>query len=303
MAKIALLTEQKYLQPIDIDWYVQQVLDEDGLVQAALENLGHKVIKVDWSDNSIDWESFDAAIFRTIWDYFHRYDEFTEFLRNVEGKTIFFNPINQIKWNVDKHYLGELKQSGVNIVESYYIEKGDKRSLLDIHKATAWTKTVIKPCVSGAARHTEKLDISKGDGEKFEAFFRKIISEESMILQPYQESITDKGEVSHVVINGDYTHSVHKLAKAGDYRVQDDFGGTIHDYTANEDEITFAESVVKSISPTPLYARIDVIWDNNGQLAVSELEMIEPELWFRKNPDAAVKMAFAINERLKKELF
>jgi hypothetical protein len=35
------------------------------------------------------------------------------------------------------------------------------------------------------------------------------------------------------------------------------------------------------------YARVDVFWNNEGKPVVSELEMIEPELWFRKSEKAA----------------
>ena len=48
----------------------------------------------------------------------------------------------------------------------------------------------------------------------------------------------------------------------------------------------------------PLYARVDMVRDLNGAWAVSELEMVEPELWFRMCPDAAGVLARAIAEHL-----
>ena len=45
--------------------------------------------------------------------------------------------------------------------------------------------------------------------------------------------------------------------------------------------------------------RVDIILDNNNQLALSELELIEPEMWFRFNPDAAKKLAI----KIKREYF
>jgi hypothetical protein len=36
---------------------------------------------------------------------------------------------------------------------------------------------------------------------------------------------------------------------------------------------------------------VDILRDNNDQLAVSELELIEPELWFRFHPPAAQLLA------------
>jgi len=78
--------------------------------------------------------------------------------------------------------------------------------------------------------------------------------------------------------------------------VQDDYGGTIHLYAPSPEEIAFAEKAVKACSPVPLYARVDVIWDNNNELAIIELELIEPELWFRKNDKAADLLAEGVCE-------
>ena len=52
---VVILTEGKYLNPTEIDWYVQQVLDEEQLLQNALERLQLKVIRADWSDTHFDW--------------------------------------------------------------------------------------------------------------------------------------------------------------------------------------------------------------------------------------------------------
>ncbi len=90
------------------------------------------------------------------------------------------------------------------------------------------------------------------------------------------------------------THAVLKIAKPGDFRVQDDFGGSVHNYQANAEEIAFAEKAVAACHPTPFYARVDVIKDNNDQLAIIELELIEPELWFRLMPSAAQVLANSI---------
>ena len=74
----------------------------------------------------------------------------------------------------------------------------------------------------------------------------------------------------------------------------DDFGGTVHHYHPTPAEITFAEEVVARCGYLPVYARVDAIWDNAGRMAVSELELIEPELWFRFHPGAANQLAEVI---------
>jgi hypothetical protein len=108
-----------------------------------------------------------------------------------------------------------------------------------------------------------------------------------MIIQDYQKNITTKGEIALVFFGDKYSHSVLKMVKKGDFRVQDDFGGSIHAYTPNQNEIDFAKKVISAINLLPDYARVDLIWDNNSDLCLSELELIEPELWFRKENTAA----------------
>ena len=89
------------------------------------------------------------------------------------------------------------------------------------------------------------------------------------------------------MIGGKYTHAVKKTAKKGDFRVQDDHGGTIEKYQPTKDEILFAENCLKASPFNPVYARVDLVYDNNNILSLSELELIEPELWFRNNPTSA----------------
>lgn len=101
------------------------------------------------------------------------------------------------------------------------------------------------------------------------------------------------------MIDGKYTHAVRKIAKKGDFRVQDDHGGKVEKYNANTDEIQFARKCLKNCPEPPLYARVDIVYDNNGQISLGELELIEPELWFRNNPKSAKLLASKICEDLK----
>ena len=94
-----------------------------------------------------------------------------------------------------------------------------------------------------------------------------------------------------MIIGGCFSHAVLKRAKTGDFRVQDDFGGTVAIYIPKDYEIDFALDAIRKLPSMPAYARVDVIFDNSGNLALSELELIEPELWFRLNPDSAKRLA------------
>lgn len=294
---VTLLTDSRYVNPAERNWYIQNILEDDRCVQLALEKRGLKVVRMNWDNAAFDWTETRCAIFRTTWDYFDRFAEFSTWLDTVSKKTQLINSIETIRWNVDKHYLQDLAAKGVTIPTTIFIEKGDKRTLSQVVESTNWSKLIVKPAISGAARHTYFFE--REGAKEHEEIFRQLIQDEAMLLQEFQGKILTKGEVALIVLGGHYSHAVLKKAKAGDFRVQDDFGGTVHEYSPSPEEIQFAENAVRQVSPLPVYARVDVIWDNEDQLCVSELELIEPELWFRKHPKAAELLADAVVKLIK----
>ena len=289
---IVVLTDDRYVAPENPNWYTKNILTEDGLVIDALKNKGFRVSRKSWSDPNFDWSSTKAVLFRTTWDYFDRYEEWKNWLKKVSRTTAMINPYPLIEWNMDKHYLKDLQQKGVNIPETHYVEIGVVTNLSALFAQKEWTECILKPCISGAARHTYRIDLS--NIQEYESIFQKLIREEAMMLQPFQKNVVEKGEISLMVMGGQCTHAVLKIAKAGDFRVQDDFGGTVHEYQPTSEEIAFAEKAVAACDPQPYYARVDIIRNNHDELAVIEMEMIEPELWFRLNPKAAEVLAESI---------
>ncbi|MCK6617813.1 MAG: hypothetical protein L6Q51_09215 [Cyclobacteriaceae bacterium] len=292
MTDITLLTDSRYVNPKEINWYIQNILDEDQLLRTALEKRGLRVSRTNWDNADYDWANTRFAVFRTTWDYFDRFNEFSMWLNGAATKTTFINPIELVRWNMDKHYLRDLNHQGIAIPPTVFIEPGDAQSLYKIVTESGWEDCILKPAISGAARHTYRLN--QKTIHEHEAIFRKLITRESMLLQEFQQPVIEKGEVAYMLFNGRYSHAVLKKAKPGDFRVQDDFGGTVHDYKPAQHEIEFAEQVVACCTPRPVYARVDVIWNNHHDLCVSELELIEPELWLRKNKQAAEHFAEAL---------
>jgi glutathione synthase/RimK-type ligase-like ATP-grasp enzyme len=289
MFDVVILTDQRYVNPKKTDWYIDQVLLEDQLLQTALEKKGLSVIKKDWADKHFDWTTTKYAIFRTTWDYFERFDEFFTWLKNTKNKTTFINSSEIIKWNIDKHYLQDLAKNNINIAPTLFIEKGDTITLAQLFEKTNWKEVVLKPAISGAARHTYR--INSNNYKEHENIFQELIKVECMLFQKFLKNITILGEISLIMIGGRYTHAVKKTAKKGDFRVQDDHGGTVDIYQPTKDEIIFAENCLKASPFKPIYARVDIVYDNNNIISLSELELIEPELWFRNNPISAKLLA------------
>lgn len=292
-----ILTDDRYVGNFELNPYNQNVSLEDQIVREALEKLGIQVERKSWSDPHFDWSSTKYILFRTTWDYFDRFTEFSEWLDKVSQLTTLLNSEHLIRWNIDKHYLLDLERVGIHLCETHFIERGSSVTLHHLIDQYNLDTFVIKPCISAGAFHTYK--IQKSEVAKYTALFQKLITEHALILQPFQHHIVSQGELSLMVMNGKYTHAVLKKAKKGNFRVQDDYGGTIHNYEATSEEIAFAENVVKSCPEMPLYARVDVFLDNQNKLALAELELIEPELWFRNRPEAADELAKGFQQLIK----
>ena len=293
---IVILTERRYTNENFKDHYSNNVFKEDRLVQDALTNLGLKTSRLSWDNDNFDWSTTKAVLFRSTWDYFNRFKEFSKWLQKVSKQTILLNSEAIIRWNIDKHYLLDLQKKGIHIAKTHFIEVTTNSTLKELHRKLNWKDTVLKPCISGTARHTYKLNSI--NIEDYEVIFKQLIAKEAMMLQPFQNNIVNKGEVSIMVFDGKYSHAVLKKAKKGDFRVQDDFGGSVTVYSPNLKEIEFAEHAVLACPELPIYARVDIFTDNNNQIALSELELIEPELWFRLHLEANKILAKAIKNKL-----
>lgn len=294
MSRIALLTDRRYVAPSAAadDWYLANILRDDALLAEGLAAEGLTAVRVDWADPSVDWSQFRAAVFRTTWDYFDRFDAFSAWLRDVQSRTELLNAASTIRWNLDKHYLGDLAQRGVPTVPTRFIEREDGQRLGDLLELAGWDEAVIKPCVSGAARHTHR--VTRATADDVDRALAALRPHEAFLLQPFVPSILTEGELTLVVIDGLVTHAVRKRAKPGDFRVQDDHGGTWEEVVPSVEEIAFAERAMAAVTPRPVYGRVDLVRDDDGAPMIMELELIEPELWLRTHPSAAQRLASAI---------
>ncbi len=275
--------------PGEHDWYNRQIHREEALLVDGLRTHGLRVARRSWSDPDVDWSATRSAILRSTWDYFHRFAEFQTWLGRVRGVTRLINDAALIDWNLDKHYLADLAAAGAHVVPTHFTERGSRETLAAIVVGHGWDQAVFKPAISGAARLTHRVD--RASCAALEPLFGRCVADEAMLVQPFLPDVLVGGELSLVVIGGRCTHAVRKRARPGDFRVQDDHGGTVHPHRPTGDEIAFAEAAVACCPAAATYARVDAVRDPTGRLRVMELELVEPELFFRFHPPAARALA------------
>ena len=279
---------------------------DDRPLEAALTQLGVQITKPAWDDPGISWERFDACLIRTTWDYHERHQEFLSWAGGPHRR--FFNPADVIRWNIDKRYIRQLMERGVPCVPTVWLEPGSSpRDALE-RLDPSWTRAFLKPIVGANAHLTLRFDPT--DPQQLQAaedHARVLCDGVGGLLQPYLATVETEGEVSGIFVDGVFCHGVRKVPVPGDYRVQDDHGATDapwHPSPAERDTLTSAVAHAADILGSEvlgglplLYARADFLWGLDGQLLLTELELIEPSLFFRHGAATANALAEALVSR------
>lgn len=97
-------------------------------------------------------------------------------------------------------------------------------------------------------------------------------------------------------MDGQFSHGLIKQAAKGDYRIQSLYGGIEVAVEPAEADRQAAAAVMAMLpfEAPPLYARIDMVRLDGGELAVIEAELIEPYLYPLQGPEFGARMAQAM---------
>ena len=119
------------------------------------------------------------------------------------------------------------------------------------------------------------------------------------MIQPFVPSVVAEGEWSVFAFGGAVSHAILKTPAAGDFRVQEEHGGVIRGVEPGADLLALTEAALAAVPhPTPLlYARVDAVGLTDGTLAIIELELIEPSLYFPFADGSAERFAAALDEQ------
>ncbi|HTP39683.1 MAG TPA: hypothetical protein VMI92_08935 [Steroidobacteraceae bacterium] len=288
MPRVALLTARQYRE-----------VDEDlAPLAEALPAAGLEAHICCW-DEAQDWSAFDLLLLRSTWDYMSRQAEFLAWAERASRAAPLANPLDTVRWNIDKHYLGALAGAGVPVIPTVFLEPGDDAALA-IERFLAGNdcaEFVLKPAVGvgsiDAQRHARAARATA-----LAHASRLLDAGRSALLQPYLARVDAEGESALVFFGGEFSHSIRKAAllRAGSGAAGSTIAPeTIHARTASADELAVARQALAGIpAGVPLYARVDLLRDAAGQSRVLELELIEPSLFFAHAAGAAARFASCI---------
>lgn len=279
-------------------------LDEDmPSLESALRSAGANVTVAEW-DRPHDWRRFDVAVLRSPWDYPQRFTEFMGWAESVSEQTKLLNPLPVVKWSADKHYLADLAAREVPTVFTRFIEPGEPPGprIDELLRQPDVDEFVVKPAIGGGSRDAQRF----GRAEKQDAARhaqRMLDENRSVLLQPYLGKIDELGETALMYVEGRFSHAIRKgpLLKRKDVPTTELFAKeAITPRVPDPAELAVGVRALQAIpADTPLYARVDLIRDRQGEPVVLELELFEPSLFLGFSSGSAENFAAAIVRRAK----
>ena len=281
---------------------LEEFIVYDELTYAHFEALGWSVEAVPWRaglDPDFDWSRFEMVIIRSPWDYQQEAELFLDALVRIDSGTRLENPLEVVRWNLQKGYLRDLEERGVPIVPTLFRDAGEPIDGSLLGRFEGANKVVVKPLVSGNADHTYVLDVAtiEADGARL----TEIFASRAHLAQPFVPGILEEGEFSLFYFAGKFSHAILKTPKAGDFRVQEEHGGRIRGIEPDKTMLSAGQKALEAIEQDLLYARVDLVRavsEGGEHFQVMELELIEPSLYFPYAEGSAERFARATIERV-----
>lgn len=281
-------------------------LGDDANVAAALAERGAAAERIPW-DADVEWARFDLVVIRSTWDYDHHHERFVKWADSI-GERLHNSPAI-VRWNSDKRYLADLAAAGLPVIPTAFVAPGEETPELV-------GEIVVKPTISGGGRDTGRFTESVYD-RAHQLIATVHASGRAAMIQPYQATVDHRGETAVVCLDGEPSHALRKgrvLAPDEVAPVRHVPGGTgaaeimyspdlVGATTATAAELDLARRVMDDLATrfgqVPLYARVDMVADAQGNPMLMELEAIEPYLYLDQAGAGSVgRFAGAIFDRL-----
>jgi hypothetical protein len=268
--------------------------EDDQRLERALRRRGIAASPAIWDDAKVDWAEYDLLVIRSPWDYFHGRDRFLAWARQRARTAPIVNRLPTLVWNTDKHYLAELERAGIPTIPTRWIEPGQAGRLDALLDAEAWTRFVVKPAVSADGFLTEIF--GRGDRPSARRHLRRVLRHGSAMLQPYDDSVEQYGEISVIFLGGRFSHAVRKpsVLQPDGRRMETKAART------RSVERELGLRVLAEAPDPPFYARIDLLSGPGRSPVLLEAELTEPSLFFGWKRGSDDRLATLLREELRR---
>lgn len=298
--KIALITTDAAYLATDND-------EELGFVNEAINASGLSCEPVVWHEPR-EWSAYDAAVLKSPWDYHLRLGEFSQWFQVLEGVTRILNPAPVVWWNLDKRYLSQFVDYGVNCVKTTFC--AGVGTCVDALARAEGQRVVVKPSISNGSRYTGMF---LAEDPQAIALCREILAQDKVVMiQPAIPEVAERGERGLLYFNGEFSHAITKgpILKLGGGYLGGQYIENISSVQPSQEELELGASALAAIrlvaleqgwgedAETLLYARIDVVTPEGQPPMLLEAELFEPSLFLRTSPGAVDRFTRALHAKL-----
>jgi glutathione synthase/RimK-type ligase-like ATP-grasp enzyme len=270
------------------------VIDDEHAVE-PLNSIGWRVSTVSWRQTDISWDHFDAVIIRSTWDYWNDVPAFLDVLAQIDRETSLANPLDIVHWNLAKTYMVDLQGKGVGIVPTVWPGQVLESSFPGYRDQLGCDELVIKPVVG--ANGQDAFRVSPSDPRERLAGIAGCFTGRAAMVQRFMPNILSEGEYSLFFFNGEFSHAILKVPAESEFRSQEERGAEVRPVVPGKRLLLRGQQALAALTDVPLYARVDFVRGDDDDFAVMELELIEPSMYLRTDPEAPMRFARAIDHR------
>ncbi len=286
--KIYIASSEKYVGKIQEDIYIRDTYINKGF-SCEIVTLKN-IIKLS--------KPLDVVILKSVWGYHLDYRVFLEQVSMLRKKNIkLINDYDFIFWNINKYkYLYELKDMNTipTVLLSFKNTKKVseiKNIILQTNKILNTDTLVIKPCISESGYLTFKYDKTKVNKSIIASLQQN--KQLNFIAQPYRPDVLT-GELSVVIINGTPLYGIKRFPGIFSEKLDPIYIGFISLPGEIKKEVDILKIfLLKKFGVLPNICRVDFLKINIGY-EILEVELIDPDLFFRYIPVSMKKKATSI---------
>lgn len=265
---------------------------DDELAREPLRALGWELDSVPWRREGVRWEDYAMVVIRSTWDWMHAPEAFLAVLQGIVDRGVRLeNPLEVVRWNLRKTYLRELAARGVATVPTLFRDRLEPGTLGALLEELGTQKAVLKPVVGANASWAVRI------GERPTEEVEQLYAARALMAQPFVRGVVEEGEYSLFYFGGAFSHAIRKRPRPGDFRVQEEHGGSVEAVSPTADLRAAADTVMAALDEQPAYARVDLVRGDAGAWWLMELELMEPSLYLRMDPGAPQRFADALAQR------
>ena len=265
---------------------------DDELAVLPLARRGIRVETIPWDRPGVDWRQYALVVIRSTWDYQHHPQKFLGVLEEIERLGVpLANGSDIVRWNMQKSYLRDLAGKGIEIVPTLWRESLSPGELVPLFEELRSLEGVIKPIMSGTAQGAWRLNAEsvRRLATDIEAYF----ANRALMMQPFERGIVEEGEFSMMYFHGTHSHSILKVPKTGEFRVQEEYGSELLSVTPEPALLAAGNAAIAAIGEKLLYARVDFV-RHDEVFRLMELELVEPSVYLRADAGAPDRFADAV---------